>query len=288
MRDKNVPPILGRILIYTDRRDFLIPPESKLYPQATYVHCSTLIAMRNIKLTIEYDGINYLGWQKQTEGPTIQGILENTLEKITGEKIILIGSGRTDSGVHALAQVANFKTQSRMTPIQFQRALNSLLPKDIVIKEAEEVDMDFHAQFDAKSKTYLYRILNRSYPSALERFRAWFIPDPLEKGKMREAAYSLLGEHDFRAFALSNTAKTSVRRVIRVSLEEKANDTIEFEIEATGFLKGMVRLIVGTLAKVGKGKITPDDFRKILESGEKTKFVFSAPPWGLFLKQVKY
>ncbi|HSE83433.1 MAG TPA: tRNA pseudouridine(38-40) synthase TruA [Thermodesulfobacteriota bacterium] len=244
--------------------------------------------MRNIKLTIEYDGTNYLGWQRQPQGPTVQETLENTLEKITKEKIKIIGSGRTDTGVHALAQAANFKTAVGMTINGFQKALNSLLPKDIVIKEAAEVGLDFHAQFDAKSKVYVYKILNRSYPSALERLREWFIPHPLNISLMQKAGETLLGEHDFRAFALSGRTKTTVRTVLYVNLIKKDDNRIEFEIEATGFLRGMVRLIVGTLVQVGREKITPDDFREILESGQRTKFVRSAPPWGLFLKEVRY
>ncbi len=245
--------------------------------------------MRNIKLTIEYDGTNYLGWQRQPQGPTIQEVLENALEKITEEKTIIFGSGRTDSGVHALAQVANFKTQSAMTTSRFQKAINSVLPKDIVIKEAREVEIDFHAQFDAKSKVYIYRILNRTYHSALQRQRAWLIPDKLDLVEMRKASELLLGEHDFRAFALSKRGvKTTVRKVLNTSLRQRPGGVLEFEIESTGFLKGMVRLIVGTLVHVGKGKIAPEDFGKILQSGEKTHFVRSAPAWGLYLKKVKY
>jgi tRNA pseudouridine38-40 synthase len=245
--------------------------------------------MRNIKLIIEYDGTNYLGWQRQPQGATIQEVLENALEKITGEKTILIASGRTDSGVHALAQVSNFKTESKMTSFQFQKALNSLLPKDIVIKEAEDVDLNFHSQLSAKSKVYIYVILNRDYPSALERLRAWFISDRLNLYRMEEAARIIIGEHDFRGFALSKlNVKTTVRRVISTKFREKPDGRIEFEIEATGFLKGMVRQIVGTLVEVGKQKITPEDFREVLESGEKTNFVITAPARGLFLKEVKY
>lgn len=245
--------------------------------------------MRNIKLIIEYDGTNYFGWQRQPRETTIQEVLENALEKITGKRITIIGSGRTDSGVHALAQVANFKTESTMTPFQFQKALNSLLPKDIVIKEVENVDLNFNSQFSAKSKVYIYVILNRDYPSALERLRAWFISDRLHLSRMEEAARMVIGEHDFRAFALSKlNVKTTVRRVLGAKLEEKSNGRIEFEIEASGFLKGMVRLIVGTLVQVGKGKITPENFREILESGEKTNFVITAPARGLFLKKTKY
>lgn len=246
--------------------------------------------MRNIMLVIEYDGTNYLGWQKQPQGPTIQDTLERTLERITGEKVAVIGSGRTDSGVHALGQVANFKTESRLTPLQFQRALNSLLPKDIVIVGAREVEPGFHAQFDAKSKVYVYRILNRPYPSALERFRVWFVPHPLDLEEMKEAFELFRGEHDFRAFALSDKHRkgSTVRRVINTSIYQRKGNVIEIEIEANGFLKGMVRLIVGALSNVGRKRISPKDVKDILESGERSRFVFSAPPWGLFLKEVKY
>jgi tRNA pseudouridine38-40 synthase len=244
--------------------------------------------MVNIKLAIEYEGTYYLGWQRQPQGVTVQEVLQDTLSNITGEIITVIGSGRTDSGVHAIAQVANFKTNSKMTPLQFQRALNSHLPKDIIIRAAVEVDLDFHAQHNAKSKTYLYRILNRSYPTALQRNMVWFLPDPLNVSNMAEAATILSGEHDFRTFTLSSKTKTTIRNVLRVGVEKKPDSLIEFEIESTGFLRGMVRLIVGTLVQVGKGKITTDDFREILTSREKTKFVFTAPSWGLFLKEVRY
>jgi len=245
--------------------------------------------MRNIELRIEYDGTHYFGWQRQKNKPTIQEILENAIEKITKKSPKLIGSGRTDTGVHALGQVANFKTESIMSPQLFQMAINSILPKDIVVIKAHEVDVDFHSQFDSKSKTYLYRILNRPYPSALERYRAWFIPFPLNIENMKESSRVLLGEHDFRAFALSiNSVNSTVRNVLNVSFKLKQKHIIEFEIEATGFLKRMVRLIVGTLIQVGEEKITDVEFKNILDKGEKTKFVRPAPPWGLFLKKVKY
>ncbi len=246
--------------------------------------------MRNIMLVVEYDGTNYLGWQKQPQGPTIQDTLEKTLERITGEKVAVIGSGRTDAGVHAFGQVANFKTESRLTPLQFQKALNSLLPKDIAIVEAREVELGFHAQFDAKSKVYVYRILNRPYPSALERFRVWFVPHPLDVDEMKGALELFRGEHDFRAFALSDKHRKggTVRRVISTLIHQKPGNIIEIEIEANGFLKGMVRLIVGTLSNVGRKRISPKDVKDTLESGKRSRFVLSAPPWGLFLKEVKY
>jgi len=246
--------------------------------------------MRNVKIIIEYEGTNYLGWQSQPEGPTIQEEIENALNNITGENIALLGSGRTDSGVHALGQVANFKTQSKITPAEFQMGLNSILPKDITIVYAQDVDLDFHAQFSAKSKTYVYKIFNNPHPSALFRKRSWFVPQTLYKiDHMKKSAEYLLGEHDFKAFALSGTeVKTTLRTVLKADIEPNDNNMIVFSIEATGFLKRMVRLIVGTLVQVGKGRITPRDFADILDSGEKTKFVYAAPPHGLYLKEVKY
>jgi len=245
--------------------------------------------MRNIKITIEYDGTNYLGWQKQPQGSTVQEKIEKALTNMTGEKINLLGSGRTDSGVHAFAQVANFETNSNIKSIEFQMGLNSSLPIDITISDAQEVDMDFHAQFSSKSKTYIYKIFNNDYPSALVRKRAWFMPLELDLDQMREAAEYLIGEHDFKAFAQSGIeVRTTVRNVLDVSLVQEGNNIILFSIEATGFLKRMVRLIIGTLVQVGKGKITPLDFAEILNSGEKTKFVYAAPPQGLYLKGVKY
>jgi tRNA pseudouridine38-40 synthase len=244
--------------------------------------------MKNIKLTIEYDGAGYVGWQRQPSGPTIQETIETSLRVITGEDIKLLGSGRTDSGVHALGQVANFRTECRLSISEIQKGLNSTLPKDIVITHAEEVDPGFHAQLSASSKTYMYKILNRPYPSALMRNRAWFIPYPLNAGLMNEAANTLLGEHDFRAFAQSeSTVKSSVRTVFGAGIEAR-KDILEFRIESDGFLKRMVRLIVGTLVQVGKEKITPEQFYEMLESGEKTKFVHSAPARGLYLKKVHY
>lgn len=245
--------------------------------------------MRNIKLTIEYDGTNYLGWQKQPQGPTVQLEIEKVLKNMTGEDINLSGSGRTDSGVHAFGQVANFQTNSKIKVNEFQMGLNSSLPKDITIINAEETDLDFHAQFSAKSKTYIYKILNSPHPSALLRKRAWFVPLELDIDLMKRSAEYLIGEHDFKAFAQSSIEiKSTVRTVLKVSIDEKDNNLILFRIEATGFLKRMVRLIIGTLIQVGKGQISTTDFFNILQSGEKTKFVYCAPPQGLYLKEVKY
>jgi len=245
--------------------------------------------MRNIKLTIEYDGTNYLGWQRQRRGPTIQQTIEDAIEKITKNVVKLIGSGRTDSGVHALGQVANFKTSSGLPTHKLLKALNATLPQDISIVKCEEADVTFHAQFDAKSKVYAYVILYRPYPSALERLRAWHIPFTLHLREMTEASKALIGEHDFSAFGLStHNLRSTVREVLKLELSLRENDYLYLEIEATGFLKRMVRLVVGTLIQVGRDRITVDGVRRILESGERTKFVRAAPPWGLYLKEVKY
>ena len=244
--------------------------------------------MRNIKITIEYDGTGYVGWQRQPSGPTIQETIETMLATITGERVKLLGSGRTDSGVHALGQVASFRTETRLSPEEIQKGLNSILPKDIVITDAEEAAPDFHAQLSAKSKTYVYKILNRPYPSAILRDRAWFVPYPLKARHMDEAASFLLGEHDFRAFAQAEaTVKSTVRTVLSARIT-KRRDMIEFSIEADGFMKRMVRLIAGTLAQVGRERITPSQFREILDTGVKTKYVHAAPARGLYLKEVMY
>jgi tRNA pseudouridine38-40 synthase len=245
--------------------------------------------MRNIKLLIEYDGTNYQGWQVQPKGPTIQGILEEKLGLLTGESVQLFGSGRTDSGVHALGQVAHFKTQSRMDIRTIQRALNSLLPHDIVIQKVEDVDEGFHARKHSKSKVYEYRILNRNLRSAFHRGYVWYIPQKLNLIEMKKATQSLVGEHDFSSFRSVGTAtRTAVRRVSRAEWKRGRDGLIRFEIEANGFLKQMVRAIIGTLVEVGKGKMKAVEFRKILDSKDRKEAGPTAPAQGLFLKEVKY
>jgi tRNA pseudouridine38-40 synthase len=245
--------------------------------------------MRTIKLTIEYDGTHYLGWQVQPRGLTLQGVLQEKLSSLTGEKIDLLGSGRTDAGVHALAQVAHFKTKSRLDVQTIQRALNSLLPSDMVIQKVEEVDEDFHARKQSKSKTYEYRILNRNIRSAFHRGYAWHIPQTLNIREMKKATRSLMGEHDFSSFrSVGSPKKTAVRKVTRAEWKRGRDGLLRFEIEANGFLKQMVRAIVGTLIEVGKGKIASEDFQRILDSRDRKQAGPTAPAHGLFLKEVKY
>ncbi len=245
--------------------------------------------MRNIKLLIEYDGTNYQGWQIQPKGPTVQGILEEKIGLLTGQPVQLFGSGRTDSGVHALGQVAHFKTQNPMNVRTIQRGLNSLLPRDIVIQRAEEVGEGFHARKHSKSKIYEYRILNRNLRSAFHRGYVWHIPQKLDLAEMKKATQSLIGEHDFSAFrTVGSPTRTTVRRVIRAEWKRGRDGLIRFEIEANGFLKQMVRSIIGTLVEIGKGRMKAEDLRKILNSRDRKEAGPTAPAQGLFLKEVKY
>ena len=245
--------------------------------------------MRTIKLIIEYDGSNYLGWQVQPNGQTIQGVIQDRLKRLTGESSQLIGSGRTDARVHALRQVAHFKTESRLDANTFQRALNSLLPEDIVIRSVEEVDADFHARKRARSKVYEYRILNRATPPGIARQYVWHIPQKLNLDEMKKATHSLVGEHDFSAFrSVGSSARSSVRNILRADWKRGKGGLLRFEIEASGFLKQMVRAIVGTLVEVGRGKISAQEFKRVLDSKDRKEAGPTAPAQGLFLKEVKY
>jgi len=245
--------------------------------------------IKNFKLVVEYDGSAYHGWQRQKNDTTIQAIIEASLKKITGEKIILNGSGRTDAGVHALAQTANFRCSTGLNSSIFHKALNSLLPDDIVIKECEEVTVDFHARFCAKSKTYRYRILNREIPSAIHRRHAWFIRRRLDVDAMRPAAAHLEGTHDFKSFEAAGSPRAhTVRTVMRLDMTSDADGFLLIDIEADGFLRCMVRNIVGTLVHVGLSKLQPTDMIRLIESRDRNQAGPTAPAHGLFLKQVHY
>jgi len=245
--------------------------------------------MRTFKLLIEYDGTQYLGWQVQPKGSTIQGVLQEKLFSLTGEKVHLMGSGRTDAGVHALGQVAHFRTKSSLDAQTIQRALNSLLPPDIVIQSVVEVDEGFHARRSSKSKVYEYRILNRNLRSAFRKGYAWHIPQKLNLGELKKATHQLIGEQDFASFqSVGSPQKTTIRKVSRAEWKRDRDGLLRFEIEANGFLKQMVRAIVGTLVEVGKGKISSEEFQRILDSKDRKKAGPTAPAHGLFLKEVKY
>ena len=245
--------------------------------------------MRNIKLLIEYDGTNYHGWQIQPNATSIQETIEDRLQKITQEEIRLIAAGRTDAGVHAIEQVANFSTKSRLDINNIQRGLNSLLPPDIAIKEISEAEQDFHARYSAKSKIYRYVILNRRFPSPLYRNFSWFIPFNFNIEEMKKAAQYLLGKHDFSSFKASRcNSHNPIREVYGISVDKDTKGFIIFEIEANAFLKQMVRNIVGTLTDVGKDKIGVSEFEDIFLSKDRKKAGITAPPQGLFLAKIKY
>ena len=245
--------------------------------------------MRKLKILIEYEGTRYYGWQLQPNQVSIQEVLESKLHKITREKIRVIGSGRTDSGVHAEGQVAHFQTTSTMKLQEFLKALNSLLPSDIVVKKVEEAKPDFHAQISATRKTYRYTILNRDYPSALQGRMAHYIATPtLDVTAMRKAARCLVGSHDFKSFQGSGcTAKTTMREIYRLSVVKK-DDFIRITVDGSGFLKYMVRNIVGTLIEIGWGNWPPEQMRAILKSKNRRLAGPTAPSRGLCLVKVVY
>ena len=244
---------------------------------------------KNFKLTIEYDGTDFHGWQRQKSDRSIQGEIEAALQEMTGEKINLIGSGRTDAGVHALGQVANFTCSTRLDSDAFQNGLNSLLPDSIVIRDCKMVNADFHARFDARRKRYHYRILNRRLPTAIKRQYCWHVRRPLDLESMDRAASKLVGTHDFSTFEGAGSPRSdSVRQVFNAAFFKETADEIVFKIEANGFLRFMVRSIVGTLKDVGTGKLNPEEFQAILESRDRSQAGVTAPPQGLFLVRVVY
>lgn len=244
---------------------------------------------RNIRLLLEYDGTRYHGWQRQADAATIQQTLEEALERLTGQKVTLIGSGRTDAGVHARGQVASFRTTSNIPLKAFHDGLNSLLSPDIAVLEATEAASEFHARKSATAKTYAYRILNRSNRSPLNRHYAWWIAVPLDLPAMAAAAAYLPGEHDFTAFRASGSDNINpVRTVLAAAWHDEPGGWLVFTITATGFLRGMVRSLVGTMVEVGRGKALPEKMADLLASGARAEAGPTAPPQGLYLVEVFY
>ncbi len=245
--------------------------------------------MRNIKLTIEYDGKEFHGWQKQPNKLNIQGTIEKAIEQITGEQVELTASGRTDRGVHALGQVANFKTNSNIPIEKFAIAINSNLKKSIIIQSAEEVEETFHSRLSCKRKTYRYIINNSKLGTAIYRNLETHIPMKLDLDKMKQAIQYFIGEHDFKAFRASGTsAKSSVRRIDQAEIIEKDKDRIWIELTGNGFLYNMVRIIAGTLVEVGLGNIQPEEIPSIIEDKKRERAGKTLPPQGLYLVRVEY
>ncbi len=244
--------------------------------------------MRNIKLTIEYDGKDFNGWQKQPNKLNIQGTIEKTIESIVGHSVNLTASGRTDAGVHAFGQVANFKTDSKIPIEKFAIAINSRLKKSIVIKNAEEVDEKFHSRLNCMQKTYRYVINNSEQGTAIYRNLEYHISNNLDVAKMQEAAKYFEGEHDFKAFKASGTSsKNSVRTIYKADVYKK-DERIYIELTGSGFLYNMVRIISGTLVEVGMGKLKPSDIPKIIASQKRENAGKTLPAHGLYLVKVEY
>lgn len=244
--------------------------------------------MKNIKLTIEYDGTNYNGWQKQKQGKTIQESIEKAIEKIVKEEVSITGSSRTDSGVHAKGMIANFMTESRVPPERFREAINTKLPDDIAIIKSEEVPLEFHSRYNSKGKTYCYTLINRREKVALLKNYVYHVVEPLDVKRMEETCKYFIGKHDFSAFKTNGSSvKTTVRTISDLHIE-KDNEFIKIFVTADGFLYNMVRIIVGTLVEVGLGKKKPEEVLSAINTGNREESGHCAPPNGLVLEKVYY
>lgn len=244
--------------------------------------------MRNIKLTIEYDGGNYKGWQRQPEGNSIEEEIEKILSMMMNTEIDILGSGRTDSGVHAKGQVANFYTESNIKTDKIKYALNRMLPSDIYIIDAEEVDLKFNARKSAHEKTYRYVVYNCDQPSVFYERYSFYVSKKLNIEKMIEASKLLIGEKDFKVYSkLGSSTKTSIRNLKNIEIKREGN-FIYFYYTANGFLYNMVRMITGTLIEVGMGKKSIEHIKLALETGDKKYVGKNAPSRGLTLMEVKY
>jgi tRNA pseudouridine38-40 synthase len=248
--------------------------------------------VRHIRLVVEYDGTALCGWQRQTNGPTVQGHLEAALGTLLAHEVAVVGASRTDAGVHASGQVASFRTERPIPLHGIRRGLNSLLPPAIAIADAAEVPDDFHARFSATGKHYRYLVLTRSERSPRWRERAWHCPGALDLAAMRQAAAALIGEHDFAAFrAAGCTAKRTVRRIDGIAIsggEVEDPWLIAFDVRGNAFLRNMVRIVVGTLVEVGAGRRPIEQVAEILASRDRTRAGITAPPQGLELVSVRY
>ncbi|MFH1563282.1 MAG: tRNA pseudouridine(38-40) synthase TruA [Nitrospirota bacterium] len=244
--------------------------------------------MQNIKLTLAYDGTNYHGFATQPDGNTVSDTLKKALKQITSEEVKFIGASRTDAGVHAKSQVVCFLTNSTIPIEVFPKAINSRLPEDIVVYDACRVEDTFHARFSAKFRRYRYSILTAKYPDVFYRRYAYWLPCPLHLEDMLKASGFLVGEHDFSAFASEiKSVKNPVRNMEKLGIDKKG-EFIHFNFKANAFLPGMIRTIVGTLLHVGRGKLTSEEVRDILESKNRAKAGALAPPQGLCLMEVGY
>lgn len=244
--------------------------------------------MRNLKLTIEYNGAEFFGWQKQKNCRTVQEEIEKAFLTLTGENVSVEGSGRTDKGVHALGQVASVQTSNIMPTKNFKIALNDLLPKDIFIKKVEEVDQNFQARFSAKRKTYKYIVCVGGERGAINNSLIAYYPYKVDIEKMREVAKLLIGKHNFKGFCSSDASVTNFEREIYDLKINKKNRKYTFLVCGNGFLYNMVRIIVGTLLDVGRGKLSVERVKNALETGNRNNSGQTMPACGLYLKNVEY
>jgi tRNA pseudouridine38-40 synthase len=239
-------------------------------------------------MVVAYEGTAYAGFQLQKNGPTIQAEIEKAIMKVTGEPIHIVGAGRTDAGVHAWGQTVNFKSATKIPFLKFQKALNSVLPRDIVIRLVTEATPDFHAQHSAISKTYIYRFYHSSQRPLFERNFVYYYPYPLQIDKMNKVLPYIIGEHDFKSFQASGSLiQTTIRKVNHCSLDVTEVE-IRLIINANGFLYHMVRNIAGTLIQIGRGEINGEDFQKIIEAKDRKLAGPTAPAHGLCLQEVIY
>lgn len=264
--------------------------QSVLFGQFRKVACEMqgYKSMQRIKLTVAYDGTNYAGWQIQKNALAIEEVLNKAISDLTGEEIVVIGASRTDSGVHALGNVAVFDTESRIPGEKFSYALNQRLPQDIKIVDSKTVDQDFHPRYCDTRKIYRYDIFNRKFENPLLRLYSHFVYYDVDIEKMKMAARYLVGEHDFKSFCTSKTqVESTVRTIYRIDIS-KIGDMISVEIEGNGFLYNMVRIIVGTLLKVGMNFYPPEYVLEILEAKDRGKAGPKAPAKGLTLVEIIY
>lgn len=245
--------------------------------------------MRNIKFTVSYDGTRYNGWQRQDNTDnTIQGKLEQLLSRMTGENVEIDGSGRTDGGVHAHGQVANFHTNTTMSTEEIMQYMNEYLPMDIAVLDVRDASERFHSRLNVKRKTYCYHIWNSNVPNVFERKYSYQVTEKLNLESMKEAASYLLGTHDFKAFCARKKMKKSTVRMIEVIDFKKNGDMLVITYKGNGFLYNMVRILTGTLIEVGRGERFPLSVKEALESGNRENAGFTAPAQGLFLEKVDY
>lgn len=244
--------------------------------------------MKRVKLIVAYDGTNYCGWQIQQNGITVEEVLNRTISELVGEQIAVIGASRTDSGVHAMGNVAVFDTESRIPAEKMSFALNQRLPEDIRIQESCEVAPDWHPRYCDTRKTYEYRILNRRFAIPTQRLYSHFFYYPLDVAKMQQAADYLVGEHDFKSFCSTRTQVENTVRTIYFLHVVKEGDMIRIQINGNGFLYNMVRIIVGTLLKVGTGLYPPEHVKEILEAKDRRLAGPKAEARGLTLMEIEY